>query len=454
MIPENLMQLHDSKEFMTIEVHHTDTLASLRDEDNTFISGTSTISTRSGLTGLEPRHRSNAPPKTRRINRQESLTSSTIVEKSPIDSYEQPRSIPEEKTVIILPLEGRPVLQLEEEDITIKMLKTLHAQLQRELQDKKERNERKKRMKRILREEKEKERRAVHTRRGSGDTELYSREQEIRDLQLIQEKLKEQKRIEQQIAEQIRRENINREQRSVRDDRRSVVPAKELLHDAKKSFTDYPYVLELSEHESSLSKNKSKSNMRRFSEDSKRSPASRDAPKQPARRSSPDELEPISLVSTKMSQMSMRSPKPPTGIAIEPTREAYVPSEEDTAVGTFVSEAYSSLEPLPFCSAVDSVKLARGEYFSSEDDDTFVGTFVSEGASSLFSNKEPLENLLKKDDRPNQSNRQRSSDDWENKQISSSQRVGGRTSTINSEQKPALPKGATTLDDSFSLLSL
>lgn len=447
MIPENLIQRHDSKKFMTIEVRHSDTLASLRDEDNTFISSTSTISTRSGLMGLEPlQHLNN----TRRIRRQESLTASTIVEKSHVDSYEQPQPVPGEKTAMVLPFEGRAVLQLEDEDITIKMLKAMHAQLERELQEKKERGERKKRMKQMIREEKEKEKRASLTkskRRGSGDTEPYSREQEIRDLQLIQDKLKEQKRVEHEIAVQIRRENRNREQRVVRDDRRHVVPANELLHDSSISVLDRKHSVKLSGgEEAERLKASSERSTQRFASHPKRSPVSRAAPRPPARHLRPDDIEPIVLVSQKLAQMSMSPSKAPTVASssadfAEMTRQDYIPSEEDTALCTF-TDSYSSLDPRPFCSAVDSVKLARGEYISSEEDASFVGTFVSD-SGSLFSEKEPWGEMA-----------ERGATRRASKRVNQPPSHTSKLSPTSADQKPALPNRAASFDDSFSLLSL
>lgn len=446
MIPKDyLIQRHDSKKFMTIEVRHSDTLASLRDEDNTFISSSSAISTRSGLTGLEPMQHLNAAPITRRMRRQESLTASTIVEKSPVDSYEQPQPLPEGKTAMILPLEGRSVLQLEDEDVTIKMLKTMHAQLERELKEKRERSERKKRMKQMIREEKERERRASK-RRGSGDTEMYSREQEISDLQLIQEKLKEQKRIEYEIAQQIRRENRNREQHMVRDVRRPVVPANDFYHNSKLSSLDRKYPSQFSEDDAHRQKVSIERNIHRFSSDPKRSPVNRAAPRPPARHMSPDDIEPVILVSQKLAQISMSPPKIPTVVSssdhfVEISRRDYLPSEEDTALCTF-AESYSSLDPRPFCSAVDSIKLARGEYMSSEEDDTFVGSFVSDSIS-LFSEREPWEmppervtnrRASKRTDRP-------------------SSQASSKLSPTSIDQTPALPNRAASFEDSFSLLS-
>ena len=449
MIPKDLIQRYDSKKFMTIEVRHSDTLASLRDEDNTFISSSSTISTRSGLTGLEPMQNLNVAPNARRMRRHESLTASTIVEKSPIESYEQTQPVPEGKTAMILPLEGRSVLQLEDEDVTIKMLKTMHAQLERELQEKKERGERKKRMKQMIREEKERDRKATSThskRRGSGDTELYTREQEISDLQLIQQKLKEQKHIEQEIAHQIRRENRTREQRVVRDDRRHVVPANEILQSSRHSSVDHAYSAQPSQDEAYRLKDSSERNTQRFSSDAQRSPVSRAAPRPPARHLSPDDMEPLVLVSQKLAQISMSTPALPkagslTDNFVEMTTQEYIPSEEDTALCTF-AESYSSLDPKPFCSAVDSVKLARGEYIYSEEEDTFVGTFVSD-TGSLFSKREPWEKLTERSAPRRASKRSNGQ----------SSQTSTKLSPKSVDQKPEIPNRVASFEDSFSLLS-
>ncbi len=437
MIPEDLIQRRDSRKFMTIEVRHADTLASLRDEDNTFISSTSTITTRSGLTGLEPLQNVNAAPTNRRVRRQESLTASTIVEKSPVETYEQPQPVPGEKAAMILPLEGRPVLQIEDEDTTIRMLKTMHAQLERELQEKKERNERKKRMKQMIKEEKEKERRASLTKskhRSSGDAERYTREQEKRDLKLIQQKLKEQKQIDMEIALQIEREKKSREQRPVRDDQRHVVPAHELIINSKKPSFDLKYSQHQSEDKLHHRSSHLERNTHRFLSDVKQSSVNRAAPRPPARHSSPDEIEPLVLISQQMAQMSMASES-----ARAATRE-YLPSEEDTALGTF-ADSYSSLNPKPFCSAVDSIKLARGECISSEEDDTFVGTFVSE-TGSLFSELEIWEKPAQKEVTCRASKRP---------STSTSDQLGAKST----DQQPAIPyRAASFEDDSFSLLSL
>jgi hypothetical protein len=436
MIPDGLIQRRDSKKFMTIEVRHSDTLASLRDEDNTFISSTSTITTRSGLTGLEPLPHLNVAPNNRRVRRQESLTASTIVEKSPVETYEQPQPVPGEKTAMILPFEGRKVLQLEDEDVTIRMLKTMHAQLERELQEKKERNERKKRMKQMIKEDKERERRLSLTKskhRSSGDAERYTREQEKRDSTLIQQKLKEQKQIDLEIALQIEREKRRREQRAVRDDHRHVVPAHELIHNSKKPSLDLKYSQHHSEDKLHPRSSHSERNTQRFSSDAKQSPISRAAPRPPARHSSPGEIEPLALISQKLAQMSTASES-----ARAAARE-YLPSEEDTARCTF-ADSYSSLDPKPFCSAVDSIKLARGECISSEEDDTFVGTFVSESAS-LFSERELWEKPSQKDVSQRVSKRPSSS-------------PSDQLSPQSNDEQPAIPNRVASFDDSFSLLSL
>ncbi|GAX27068.1 hypothetical protein FisN_9Lh394 [Fistulifera solaris] len=436
MIPEDLLQRRDSRKFMTIEVRHSDTLASLRDEDNTFISSTSTITTRSGLTGLDPLQNVNVAPTNRRVRRQESLTASTIVEKSPIETYELPQPVPGEKTEMILPLGGRTVLQLEDEDITIRMLKTMHAQLERELQEKKERNERKKRMKQMVKEEKERERRVSSTKgkhRSFGDAERYTREQEKRDLKMIQQKLKEQKQIDMKIALQIEREKKSREQRPVRDDRRHVVPAHELIINSKMPSLDLKYSQHPSGDKLHHRSCHSERNTHRFLSDANQSPVNRAAPRPPARHLSPDEIEPLVLISQQNAQMSMASES-----ARAATRE-YLPSEEDTALGTF-ADSYSSLDPKPFCSAVDSIKLARGECISSEEDDTFVDTFVSESGSFL------LEREIWAKPAQKEATRRAS------KRPSPS--TSDQLSPKSTDQQLAISNRVASFEDSFSLLSL